>query len=346
MLKDLRRIWSEDQYQILGPAEEEGSFYFGRRRDENSYQIFLRSTERVKRKHVKTLLLESEQELFWCCEELELTAQPKKVLEAERSENVLGGYSYNGLFNKALRNLADEVTVVEQILETGAHVLWLIPQQPVGWILSLHGGPESNEGLEIRYGGLYRNLVSDRKAIAILNYRGSTKLKEGISESVWGDWKSAINADFLSLISNARALNLADVPTSVLGVSFGGALALMLGQRYLFQRIVLSSPLLDLSNQKSRGGLEFESWFSSRFSAQDFQNFSYSVLTANSTSDICVCYSKADPVLGDELFLELEKDKKDSLNWRLFPDGAGHSPQTYFDYRERFERLYFALSQR
>lgn len=339
MTTELRAIWSEDQYQILGASSESGGYYFGRQKGDQ-YQVFLRFANSTKRRWIQTVHLD--QDWYWCERNQNLvTEEPQEEPSlVERSENVLSGYVYgNDLVKKSLPDLSQTIRVKEQILETGAEVIWLIPEHPKSWMLSLHGGPESYEGQEIRYGGLYRKLLQEGHAIAVLNYRGSTQLDAKVSQQAWRKWKESILADFSAVRGEATKLHLAEMPHSVFGVSFGGALALVLHNEFGFSRVVLSSPLLDLTNQERRASSDFADWFQSRFDERDRYDFSFQELCKSSAGQVHVFYSLEDEVLGGDLFTRLEREKAGHLSWSLYRQTGGHAPSSYLEMKLRFGRI-------
>jgi pimeloyl-ACP methyl ester carboxylesterase len=343
MLRDLRAVWTEDQYQILGPADKPGSFYFARQKGD-SLQVFIRSAASCQRQLVQNVQIDGDEDLYWCSSSQKMVSEePLHGEPVARHESLLVGYRYNEFRKTIFEDLTSDVQIMKSDLGTGAEVIWLLPKNAKKWILSLHGGPESNEGLELRYGGLYRDLLKNNKAIAILNYRGSSGLAPEISQSSWGRWKEAFLEDFEDLCKGARVHSFAELPESVFGVSFGGSLALLLRTAYSIEKTVLSSPLLDLSFQWSRASAEFQEWFVARFSSHDRRSLGYEHLCKDLSGNVHVLYSKRDAVLGTEMFARLESDKEAATNWSLYKDDGGHAPTSYRDCKKRFQTVFDIL---
>lgn len=339
-MKELRAIWAEDQYQLLDKAESESTYYFARQKNE-SVQVFLRSANSRKRKLLQNV--SSEHDLYWCTFRKALVREePESASVPSKSECIISGYRYGHCVNTAFTDFTNLVDITETTLTTGAVVIWLMPKNAKGWMVSLHGGPDSAEGLEIRYGGLYRDLFREGIGVAIVNYRGSSNLSKDVNDTLQEGRKAGIIEDFQALLNSASALSLSRRPFAIFGVSFGGALALIVQQHFAIPSAVLSSPLLDLDHQRRRGGAEFAEWFQENFHALDWVDLSLERLTAHS-GVVEIFYSPADEVLGGELFAQLRQRKTAESAWSFYPQAGGHSPVTYKEYRQRFGGVLRAL---
>lgn len=288
-LREARIIWCQDQYRVF---QVRGAHVFMGRRKGEIWHVyrFCRKGPR-SRKLIRTAS----------------TVGPS----ASASEDVLKGYS---VFT--IEDLSRRVRVTEKTLPTGAKALILQPRGVRSWLVSLHGGPESWESREIRYGGLYRELLGRGVGVVVLNYSGSKTPVGEIDRSPWGRWGDSITADFSALLA-ARPMK--DV--SLFGVSFGAALALHLRQKFDVSRTIVSSPLLDLRHQTARAGADFREWFRSRFRERDLKDFRFARLTANGDVHALVTYE--DEVLGGELFRKIKND------WNLHIRSGGHAPTRY-----------------
>lgn len=227
------------------------------------------------------------------------------------------------------------------ILPKGAHARIYFPTTKLhSWILSLHGGPESYEDQEIRYGGLYIELLKFGIGVAVLNYRGSKKENKilGRKNQTWGRWESSIYEDYQELqlyLPRSFKKN----PVYFLGSSFGGALALLLAKQFPNQGLILFSPLLDLKTQIRRGKNEYGSWFQERFSAQDISNISCASLIREPQQPVFFAYGTKDEVLGTTMFNNFSKILcKNSFKSKniLLPQNCRHYPSSYSEYILRY----------
>lgn len=224
-------------------------------------------------------------------------------------------------------------------LAQGAEVRTYIPQGKVrSWVLSLHGGPESYEGDEIRYGGLYLELLKNKVAVVVLNYRGSSRNGKilGKRNQVWGRWKASILEDFCALRERLPAV-LSDKPIFFLGASFGGALALLLGQSVPHRGILLFSPLLDLKTQIRRAGKNYAGWFDRRFSAEDRSQICFSSAAVLPAGPFFFCYGVRDEVLGSAPFHKMSRRLQARTGDLILEQNSGHCPEAYRDYSRRYQ---------
>ena len=232
-------------------------------------------------------------------------------------------------------------------LTKGAHARFYFPTRaPHAWVLSLHGGPESYEDQEIRYGGLYLDLQKKGMAVVVLNYRGSKKEGSilGKKEEVWGQWKKSLYQDYDELLQILPP-SFAWSQVIFLGPSFGGALALLLGQSYPHRGIVLFSPLLDLKTQIKRGGKKYAVWFKERFSVQDCLDISLRNLAPKIRRPVFFAFGNQDEVLGSLNFSKFARTLRQNPKNLILPQDCGHAPQRYFDYSRRYrEALQFIES--
>lgn len=274
----------------------------------------------------------------------------QKLIRAQRQgrspsfeENILTGYKrlhhHANLYQ--IQNLANRCTEKKVILKSGAEVVFLAPAKKNSKVLvTLHGGPESYEGTEIRYLGLYRALLRKGWTIAILNYRGSAKLSIS-KKDTWKNWKNSISGDFKALQSNPE-IRLKRI--SLLGASFGGALALLTTKEFKIEKCVLLSPLLDLKNQKHRAGPEYKKWFSSRFSLKDYDDLSFANLTEGLSGKALFICSQRDEVLGNLMNKRLIRNFKNSPKCQVISQQASHLPKSYFVTFKRYNSAFKFLT--
>lgn len=260
-------------------------------------------------------------------------------------EHILAGYKNFNFKTKLIRiqNLTSQCTENKFVLKNGAEAILLIPTRKNSKVLvSLHGGPESYENTEIRYLGLYRALLRKGWTIAILNYRGSKNITVS-KKMTWKNWKASIIDDFADLLSNSEFQSKS---ISLLGASFGGALALSICQSFEIERCVLLSPLLDLKTQKDRAGGDFKKWFDTRFSSKDYKDFSFENLTSGiSVKTLCICSTK-DEVLGNLMNLQLINKSKNSQIVKVIAQQTSHFPKTYTSAAKRYRSAFNFLTKK
>jgi len=226
----------------------------------------------------------------------------------------------------------------EKHLPSGARYFCYWPQAPIqGWVLSLHGGPESYEGREVRYGGLYRALLEQGVGIVVLNYRGSKCQSDilGSSADVWGRWRESIVEDAFELFSFLPK-KVQHKPMLILGGSFGGSLALLLAQTIGAEGVVLFSPLLDLKEQILRAGRHYASWFRQRFSTDDVGHISLNKIAKGISCPVLMAFGSQDEVLGSRVNRLFLKKMKQEKNWRFLVQKCKHAPQSYREYKQRY----------
>ena len=340
-MNELRRLWREDQYRVFQVTER---YAYCGHATENHYRVFKITLGGQKRRRELIQAVSFENDWYWDSLNKCLTNEPRECdFSGAREEDVLFGHRWicdGGEQIKATAGLSDLSLIVERTeikLNTGAEATFYIPPGAKKWLVSLHGGPESYEGGEIRYGGFYRDLLSKGIAVVVLNYCGSKKPDGEIlgGTLTWGRWREAIEADFLALLSQAEKWKLYQKNVSLLGASFGGALALILRNRFHIQNTILSSPLLDLATQIKRGDSEYRDWFASRFSALDLKDFSFERLTGSGLGRVDITYGENDEVLGEEMFLRVK-----STDWNVQVRSGGHAPHSYAEHRQ--QRDFFA----
>jgi pimeloyl-ACP methyl ester carboxylesterase len=223
-------------------------------------------------------------------------------------------------------------------LPSGARYFCYWPKKRLrGWLLSLHGGPESYEGREVRYCGLYQALLEKGIGIVVLNYRGSTQKGRffGSSSEVWGRWSDAIVEDAFELFSKLPQKVLKE-PMLILGGSFGGSLAMILAQTIGADGLVLFSPLLDLKEQIRRAGMFYARWFQDRFSTRDLFQIRWQGLSTQIDCPVYMAFSSRDEVLGARTHHLLWKKMKRNSNWSFLEQSCPHAPQAYRDCKKRY----------
>ncbi len=96
-------------------------------------------------------------------------------------------------------------------------------QGPFGAVLSIHGGPESQERPTYAYNGLYQYLVSRGIAVLAPNVRGSTGYGITYQKLIYRDWGGDELRDFEASAKYLQSLSWIDPSRlAVYGGSFGG----------------------------------------------------------------------------------------------------------------------------
>lgn len=134
-------------------------------------------------------------------------------------------------------------------------------------VISMHGGPESLELDEIRYGGWYADVIRAGGCVCIWNYAGSVGFGRRHRIKPHRQWLHVIEKDFANILKVVdKDFNLGSEKVILFGPSFGGTLALYLHQRSALMGRVLLNPVIDINGQAERSKISGEfSWFRKRF---------------------------------------------------------------------------------
>ncbi|NUU08533.1 hypothetical protein [Leifsonia sp. C5G2] len=132
-------------------------------------------------------------------------------------------------------------------------------------VVSFHGGPDSHEWDDLRYGGVYRTLLNRGVDVLIVNAPGSSDLGRSFHEAPWRRWREHATAA-------GRALRTyCDVHyrrTIALGVSFGSWFAALAADEMGAEAVVAMSPVLRLApHLRGHAGQDAElaRWATARF---------------------------------------------------------------------------------
>ncbi|MFJ1959808.1 S9 family peptidase [Streptomyces massasporeus] len=232
---------------------------------------------------------------------------------------------------------------------------------PVAMVVSLHGGPESVERDELRWDGLYRDLLDAGILVVGLNYAGSVGYGSAHRRRPWSDWRAAFHGDLDACVAEARARGLGPGDVALLGGSFGGALALL--GCALDERLaggVACAPLVDLRHHVNRAVAadpHYGSWFEQRFAlaadaADPHPVFAPARLTATGDRPVFLIHGDQDEVVDDEATARAAAlARAEGRPWTFIEeDGTGHVPQTPEQATRRHDHvrdaLYTVLSHR
>jgi dipeptidyl aminopeptidase/acylaminoacyl peptidase len=96
-------------------------------------------------------------------------------------------------------------------------------KEKIGVVLSIHGGPTSQERPSYLYGGLYQYLLSKGLAILAPNFRGSTGYGKPFEKKIYHDWAGGELKDLEYAVKWLLSQKWIDKDKiGVFGASFGG----------------------------------------------------------------------------------------------------------------------------
>lgn len=132
-------------------------------------------------------------------------------------------------------------------------------------VVCLHGGPDSHELDDLRYGGTYRTVLDAGFDLLIINYPGSAGFGSAFQERAWHNWPAAVRetAGAVAEIMDSYGTSI----VSIFGVSFGAWMGLQLAERVHASQVVAMSPIFDLQShlQLHSDDPEFRRWAADRF---------------------------------------------------------------------------------
>lgn len=133
-------------------------------------------------------------------------------------------------------------------------------------VVSLHGGPDSSERDDLRYGGAYRQLLDRGCDVLAVDYPGSRDSGTRFQQRGWRAW----GASAASVVRTVQTVSAERgyARTSVFGVSFGAWLAVPVARGLGADRLVALSPVLALRDHlraHSAADPEFRRWATRRF---------------------------------------------------------------------------------
>ena len=211
--------------------------------------------------------------------------------------------------------------------------MFLRPKGAHKAVVSLHGGPESYEWSNLRYGGLYRRLLRDGFCVVIFNYAGSTHLGSQARTACHGNFAHAVLEEFSTIkttLAGEYRINLDHV--SLFGGSFGGTLALQIATKNICKRIAVSSPVSDLTRHVKRleNEQDYVTWFTCRFSDKDFNSLSLDRLSDCRAKDVYLWQGEDDHIcsFSDTVELVQRLSAKGKSVKADFPKVIGHVPRS------------------
>lgn len=230
---------------------------------------------------------------------------------------------------------------------------------PQGAVISLHGGPETVERDELRFGGWYRQLLNRGFAVLAVNYAGSTGYGAEHCERAWLNWEETLREDLAACLDLCASYQVPRARTILLGASFGAAVALLGNAMFPGTAgVIACSPIVDLSAHVHRVVREdprCRDWFSRRFGEFDAGDpaagglarlLRPDRLTVPAGGPVFVLQGGADPVVDPAAAAGLvRRAQAAGLPWRLLAEpGTGHDPDTVERALARQHHLGLALA--
>lgn len=212
-------------------------------------------------------------------------------------------------------------------------------------IVSLHGGPDSHELDDLRYGGTYRSLLDAGFDILIINYPGSTGFGTEYQEQAWRNWDAAVLKIAKAINKVAASKDVSGI--SILGVSFGAWIGLQLSKHVETRRLVVMSPILNLDHH-----LELHKDEESEFRAWAEERFEQSTQTSLGGERHALACPVPVVVIApdnDEIVLPASTQKsavtakRAGRQWTTIPVPGNHYPRTSAEADHRWTTLSNAL---
>ncbi|MFI8265029.1 alpha/beta hydrolase family protein [Streptomyces sp. NPDC085665] len=216
-------------------------------------------------------------------------------------------------------------------------------------VIALHGGPESQERDELRWDGLYRELLHQGVLVISLNYTGSSGYGADFLRRPWKDWAASFRLDLDACLGALRDMGVGPGRTALLGGSFGGSLALLgcVIEKDL-AGAVASAPLTDIRKQAARAAVDdgrYAEWFALRYDLASplphERVFDPDHLAATGPKQrVVVIHGRNDRVTSfEDSGTVVARARERGLPWTLVSDESGHVPEAADEARFRYERV-------
>ncbi|MFE9679783.1 alpha/beta hydrolase family protein [Streptomyces sp. NPDC006259] len=239
-------------------------------------------------------------------------------------------------------------------LEHTPALIYAPDRSPAAMVVSLHGGPESVERDELRWDGLYRELLDAGILVVGLNYAGSVSYGSDYQRQPWSDWQGAFQRDFNACLSEARARGIRPGSIALLGGSFGGSLALLgcvLNDQ--LAGAVACAPLVDLRRHMNRAvaaDTHYGRWFAERFTMAPDSTSPHPVFNPGRLSDtghqpVYLIHGDQDEVINwEDTAHAAALAKAHGRPWTFIQErGMGHVPLSPEQSAERYQHVRNAL---
>jgi acetyl esterase/lipase len=249
---------------------------------------------------------------------------------------------------------AGKATCQHRWLERTPALIYTPDRSPAAMVVSLHGGPESVERDELRWDGLYRELLDAGILIVGLNYAGSISYGPDHQQRPWNDWQQAFQRDLNACLFEARARGIAPGDIALLGGSFGGSLALLgCALNDQLAGAVACAPLVDMRRHMNRADAadtHYRRWFEERFAMASDSTSPHPVFNPARLSDtgdqpVFLIHGDQDEVINwEDTALATALAKSHGRPWTFIQEhGMGHVPQSPEQSAERYEHVRNAL---
>lgn len=212
-------------------------------------------------------------------------------------------------------------------------------------LVALHGGPDSYELDDLRYGGAYREIVDAGFDVLVLNYPGSTGFGEEFQRSAWVNWQSARQRT-----SAAARRVWADGGYEELvlfGVSFGAWLALQLAHDVEASHVVAMAPILNLAEHLQRHATQnsaFKAWADSRFGVRWPQAHVGDSMVSTCPVPVTLIVPEDDEVIAPVMtWRVISRSREDGRQWDSVTVPGSHYPSTHGDAAARWGALQNAI---
>ncbi|GAA4151858.1 alpha/beta fold hydrolase [Leifsonia shinshuensis] len=209
-------------------------------------------------------------------------------------------------------------------------------------LVSLHGGPDSHEWDDLRYGGAYRTILASGFDILVVNYPGSRDLGPALQRSGWNAWgaSAASIADIASRVTKSRGYQ----EVRVFGVSFGSWLGVQAAQLLGAARMIAISPIFQLESHlasHAAKGEEFARWAQRRFGDRFEHAAEGDRVLRAATTPVEAVIPRDDEVVSVAETRAVAR----RMNWReVIVDGA-HFPATADHAEQRWRSLVAAVTR-